>query len=575
MPAIGAARSFALMGSLEKSRNADPSMLRKLYASGAAFTDEQWSGIAAEEPWSVDPEPRTILDLHDLLLFVKAFPHDERDRARAVAGLERIAERAAALAARRAGYMRVLRDSGIAGLPLQARFSIDLCRWMCEVEPGAAAIDSLEGEEDRLRELLLASALPAERDAMDDTRFDALSRLNDACGGEDALRWLIRAIDGLAPDPLARHALWESCGINVTLCPGRSPMARTWCEGVAGPVHAWRHGTKASVDARAIISTPLTDNGSVEGAQRRSALAAARGVLVGYQRETDPLTFCQPSAVRYHDMGQGIGIALFTMPPHRRAVFDPYVGYMAFSNAVPVAYGGAWLFPGKSKVGINVFPAFRGGPSQLLFAQILRCYAQRYGVGCFEAENYQLGHGNSDGIRSGAYWFYHRLGFRTPDPKLAAVAEAEARSMRANPAHRTKPALLRKLAAVPMHLDLSGENAPVFEPLDLSERVLHHLATVSRGDRSSAIPRIVRRVARVLGVEEALRSWPAEDRLGFGMLAPAVHPILDLKEWSASEKRGLVAVMRAKGAITEDKYLLLLRRHARLLASWHRLASGT
>lgn len=549
----------------------DASALRKLYASGVGLTDDQWALITLDKGWGADPEPRTIIEIHDLLLFVKAFPLKAEDRRRAEVGLTSVSERASELAGSRAGYAKILFDSGIAGTAMRARFSIDMCRWMLEVEPGAVSIDGLEGDESRVRELLLSLVLPAERDAADDERHDVLSRIKDLSAG-GPLRWMIGAIEMRTPDPLLRHALWENCGIALSVRPGRSVLARTWCEGVVGPLHAWPEGLKGKVDVRGIMEAPLSNDGRLDARHRRPWLDAARGVLVGCQRETDPVTLCDPAAVRYHPMGEGIGVALFTLPPSRRAAYDPYVGYVAFSNAVPVAYGGAWLFPGKSKVGINIFPAFRGGPSQLLFAQILRCYAQRYGTGCFEAENYQLGCGNADGIRSGAYWFYHRMGFRTTVPRLADIAEQEAGRMRADPAHRTDSAVLRKLAAEPMRLEMHREDAPMFEPLDLSERVLHHLAGISRGDRHQALRIVSRRVARALGVSRNMRSWPDRDRAGFVDLAPAIDLIPDLEKWPPGEKRLLVSLMRSKARLTEDQYIASLRRHKRLLKAWCMLA---
>ena len=62
-------------------------------------------------------------------------------------------------------------------------------------------------------------------------------------------------------------------------------------------------------------------------------------------------------------MGRGLTIALYALAPAYRLAFDSYVGFMAFRNGAPLAYGGAWTFPGRSKIGINIFPAQRGGES--------------------------------------------------------------------------------------------------------------------------------------------------------------------------------------------------------------------
>lgn len=552
----------------------DADRLRKRYAAGESFTAEEWDLITARRPWPNVPDGRTAIELHDLLLFIKAFPHAADDRARADEGLLRITERAGQVAAGRTRFAYALQDSGLDGQPMHAHLSIDLCRWLVATAPSMVRTDALLGEDDSVRTTLLALCLPVEREAMEDARHGNFDRLMAASNGAP-LPWLVQAIDRATPDPHVRQALWEVCRPHIIITPQRSPLSRTCCTGIDGPVHFFPHGTRSLTGDPAMITQPTATAERLNARQRNTLATAARGVLIGHQRETDPVTHVDPRALSHHRMDHGIGVLLLPLPPERRTAFDAYVGYVAFANSVPVAYGGAWVFPGKTKVGINVFPAFRGGPSSMLFAQILRCYAQRYKVATFEAENYQLGHGNSDGIRSGAYWFYHRLGFRTTHPRLAAVAAAEVELMRATPGHRTPASVLRRLASEPMLLHLRDERPSPFEPLDLAERVLHHLAQMEHGDRSAAGARMTDRVARALGIR-SMRTWSAAERAGFAHMAPAVDLIDDLPSWPPADKRRLMTLMCAKGALTEDRYAQLLRGHRRLLDAWARvLRSGT
>lgn len=551
----------------------DTDLLRKRYSAGQRFTKNEWSVIGTGMSRSFPPDPRTVIDVHDLLLFIKAFPRNATDHERATDGLERLSADAANRAQGNRRFSRALRDSGIDGLPMRAHFSIDLCRWLLAAAPSAVRMDALDGEEDLVRGTLLALSLQVEREAMDDARHVVFDRLNEASGGSP-LSWLVNAIDRATDDPHLRHVLWEGCRPGIVITPQRSPLSRTYCEGPDDPVHHFPAGTRGLIGVQAEITRPLAPAVSLPPAQRHALLVASRGALIGHQRETDPVTFCDAVAVAHQRLEHGISVTLLPLPPGRRTAIDAYVGYVAYTNNVPVAYGGAWLFPGKSKVGINVFPAFRGGPSSMLFAQILRCYSQRYEVGCFEAENYQLGHGNSDGIRSGAYWFYHRLGFRTQHPRLSAMAGSEAERMRLEPGYRSPPAVLRKLVTEPMLLKLDDERAPLFEPLDLAERALRHLSTEAKGDRRAARERIALRVARRLGAG-SMHRWPQADRSGFADLAPAIDPIGDLERWSAADKARLIRLMRAKGGITEDAYIASLRRHQRLLDSWAHMLKGT
>jgi hypothetical protein len=549
---------------------ADIAALRKRFTKGGEGAERAAQWMAARQGRM--RTARALMDYHDLLLFIQAFPANEADHTRAGEELARLAGLVQQQANIRGAMRDALTDSGMAGAPSCANFSIDLTRWLFDVAGASVQLDSFTGDEDLMRALLVSSALHAEADAMDHSGYTIHERVRDACGGDDAaaLQWIVRAVDGLAATPALRTALWQV--LNPLLLIDAPPpfLTRTFCRGLATPLHPYMPA--GAVDAVRIIRSPLPPPRRLKADERMALVNAVRGALLGHLRETDTTTLCDPAAVEWQDLGDGLGMALLPLPLGRRTAFDTYVGSVLFSNTVPVAYGGAWIFPGRSKVGINVFPAFRGGPSMLLFARIMQCYAQRYGVECFEAESYQLGHGNADGIRSGAYWFYYRAGFRSEDPKLFALAEAERAILAADRHHRTPASTLRKLVAGSMRLHLTPGAAPDFEPGALSEAVLQHLSTVARGDRAAAVRQCAARVRNVLGVADDA-AWPADERRAFIDLAPAIDLIPDLAKWTAQEKRSLLALMRAKGQRTEDQYIGALRAHKRLMAAWAQAAA--
>lgn len=541
-------------------------------ASRAALTApkvdaKEWTVSFRTFTTRVPATPRALMDYHDLLLFLRAFPRDPAHPRLADEGLARVERLVHDMAARNAAYRFAFANSGIAGARSFAYYSIDLARWLTRLPGAGHVLDALDGEEDTVRHVLLATAVGAERDAVDDARTAVIDRLD----ANDALRDLVDRIDRASPSPDVRNALWEACAVNIRAERSHPQLTRTWCRADLGLPHVFSEGYRAPVDVAAMCERPLEKAISLSVSARATIITAARGALIGYLRETDTATLCDPSVVELHDMGFGITVALLTLPPGRRTPFDAYVGYVAFANGVPVAYGGAWIFPGKSKVGINVFPSFRGGPSFLVFASILRCYAQRYAVGCFEADNYQLGHGNADGIRSGAYWFYYRAGFRTVDPTLARIAVEERARMDRDRTYRTTAPVLRKLASQPMRLVLHAEDAPVFELVDLSDAVFRGLS--GTGDRAAAVAHCAAVVKRALGVRD-MAAWSAEERQAFNDLAPALAWIPDLERWRPAEKKRLVTLVRAKAAATEARYVATLRRSKRLLDAWAALANA-
>ena len=549
-------------------RTDEVALLRDRFTRGTPKDPERdatWSDLRSRRFTSA----RAVIDYHDLVLFILAFPWSSADHAIATAELVRIAELVTTMVEQSQAHRYAFMNSGIADAPSRATFSLDLVRWLIQLPDTAVRLDELEGDQDLSRTVWASACGAVEREAVEDDRRSVTDAVLKACGDDPvhALRELVSAVDRAASPHGIRSALWDAMKPTIIYTPGRSPITRTWARGIERGLVLRRSDRRSSPDVRTLPREPLLPVEELSRAERTKVLEAARGVLVGHLRETGPAMLCEVSGLDVQPMGEGMHVALLSLPPGSRMPFDAYVGYVAFMNGMPVAYGGAWIFPGRSKIGINVFPAYRGGPSAWLFARIIQCYSMRFGVGRFEAESYQLGHGNPEGIRSGAYWFYDRLGFRTKDGALAKVADAERGSMARDRSHRTSVGVLKKLASRPMWLELLPEPAPVFDLVELGEAVMRQTSPAHGLDRSRIIVDKVNAISGKLGVKDR-SAWPDAERIAYEDLAPAMNLLPALDGWSAQEKRTLVALMRAKGLRTEDRYIALLLRHQRLLSAW-------
>ncbi len=182
-------------------------------------------------------------------------------------------------------------------------------------------------------------------------------------------------------------------------------------------------------------------------------------MLASLGRETDAISAAEPAGIEHHALGRGVTIALYVMAPGRRLPLDSHVGFMLFKNSIPVGYGGGWPFLTTAKIGVNIFPPFRGGESAFLFCQVLRVYHQRFGVDRFIAEPSQFGGGNREGLESGAFWFYYRLGFRPVAVRLAALAAEEYARMQRTPGYRPPLPVLRRFTRSDIELRLHPESA--------------------------------------------------------------------------------------------------------------------
>src|SRR5690606_7287297 len=170
---------------------------------------------------------------------------------------------------------------------------------------------------------------------------------------------------------------------------------------------------------------------------------------------------------------------------------------------------GGWPFAGGCRIGVNVFPAFRGGESAWMFAQVLRTYRQRFRVVRFLVEPYQYGAGNREGLESGAFWFYWRLGFRPVAPRVRALAAAEAASLAADRDYRAPLATLRRFTTSDLALDLASGVSPP-DAADLAEVASAWLASRGRGDFARAERIALATAERWLGCR-APASGPGRD----------------------------------------------------------------
>src|SRR6185312_12695215 len=101
----------------------------------------------------------------------------------------------------------------------------------------------------------------------------------------------------------------------------------------------------------------------------------------------------------------------------------------------------------RMESGFNLYYTFREGETAWLYARVLRLMRQLLGVTVFSIDPYQVGHENEEGIESGAFWFYRKLGFRPVRPELLRLTLAEEGKIGANTSYRTPARTLRKLAA--------------------------------------------------------------------------------------------------------------------------------
>lgn len=503
----------------------------------------------------------SLQELHDLMLFVEAYPASPSQQKLAHRGLAAIAAHVMKPANER--LRSALRDSGISGTDTVGLYSLTLVRWLLAHWPKDVRHSSIEASVDEVAELLRPMITEAEREAVDMHDGDAASLMALLFGKDPRkqLHELVGLIDALPAADEVRETLFARLQVYIRMGRGYPSLTA-----LRGPSHApFADGLQRGVDLHATIAQGIGAPLALNKRRRTRLINDARAILCLMQRETDPITYAQE--VQAFDMGRGLVIALFHMDAAHRLALESYVGFMAFKNGVPLGYGGAWLFPGRSKVGINVFPSLRGGESALFFAQLLRLYRQRFGVGVFEAENYQLGHGNADGLKSGAYWFYYRLGFRPWDDRLGRIAAREVVRMQKNKAYQPPLRKLKELVADGLVLRVAEESSPMIDTGALIYAAQQHAAGNDAQSRQQMLTEAERRAIKAFsltraecakpGIAVALKAW-----------ALPLHLLGEYEQWPSAELKRMGRALRAKAAGNEDGYQAALRECRTLLRAW-------
>ncbi len=544
---------------------------RRFTREGATATTRLLRGCSA----AAVGDPGALVAYHDCLLFLLAYPQTPGLRDSAEQELARVAAEAKRLAQRGERDRWALEDSGMAWSETSPTLSFSIARWLVDRYPGQAEVDSFADGGQPIR-AVLQLCLPALEEGIL-SRERPPGELLDLLAGDfpgSRLEWLL---DQLARAPCSeeiREHLFESLRafIRVRLMDG--PLARTFARGLDRNPFYHRGELRRAVHSRAVIAQPLPPARKLSAGDRRHVIDTARALLAGLARETETTRWSLPGDVEYFDLDRGVSIALFPMPPERRLPIDTHVGFMVFKDTIPIAYGGGWPFLGLCRIGIHIFEPYRGGESAHAMCQVLRVYHHRFAALRFLAETSQFGEGEPEGLTSGAFWFYHRLGFRPVDLRLWKLVEAELEYRRADERHRTPVGVLRRLARSDLELVLPGGESPAArcDPAELSLAVTRWIGVRFGGDRSAAELEALASVSSALGVA-GMEGWPEPERRSFRSLCLLLAMVPGLDGWTAANRRKAIAIMRAKGSPKEDRYFELMRSHQAFTAAMVQVAS--
>jgi hypothetical protein len=434
--------------------------------------------------------------------------------------------------------------------------------------PGCLAIDWKKVEDTGpLEGALSLLSTVGEDPGLDDERLSLqewLGRIGQKRYATD-LEYVVDRLERSSFPPKARAHLYDVCALPVRFVLKRKGSGLA--EVILPPerVHYQRREIlRERFDIVPRIARPLESASRARETIGSKIVDVALTALATRNLEIYPLSHANPRDVTLHDCGRGVKIALVGVVPEFRYSLESIFFHLVLKNGVPVGYGPAGVFMGCCEMGFNLFPEFRGIAVRPISAELMRLLYHVVGVRYFFLTRYGMGEDNEDAIKSGAFWFYRKLGFATTNPRVETLARAEEARMRAQPSYLSNRKMLRRLSHTEAVLDLSKGR---YRPLDFGKLAIFESRSIEErfgGDRERAERTSASSIARLLGITDF--------GTGARRLCPLLSLLPGLKGWSGGDKARLAKALRAKDAVSEVPAANLFNAHQTLRQALHRLA---
>jgi len=392
-------------------------------------------------------DPAALIRLHEMLLFLRAYPLSP--------GVARLADQILfGFAERLAGLdLSAFEDpeiSGIAGTALTAVFSYEVVQSLAARYARSEEIawdyhDETADLGPTLSKLFpwLAEDWPVEAHVpfsrwVGATRPRAMSDLT----------WLLQRLESLSVTPAERAEAWNSMQLPILWNIGRARTSRSRLRLPRRNLFYHREPLlrRADVSIERELQGPPLPVRRLSRSEAETVLNLILDTSAMRYRELYGFSHPDRSAVCHTDLGRGVDLYFFGVPPEWRLPLRAYHAGAFFKNGVPAGYVELLSLFERAEIGFNLYYTFREGESAWLYVRLLRLFHRVLGVNCFTVDPYQIGLENPEALNSGAFWFYRKLGFRPVEPEAARLAEREERRIERQPEYRSSKQMLERLA---------------------------------------------------------------------------------------------------------------------------------
>ena len=517
-------------------------------------------------------EAESLIRLHETLLFLRAYPPSARVLNQVEKILKSFGPRVSHL--RESGADLTPLDevevSGIAGTSVTSNFSHQIVRWLVAKYPSQVSIDWDWFEEDDRFGATMPRFLPLlEEDAMVEAHVPYRIWLRAAKGRRNDLGWIVDRFESLRIsnqakaelyDSLKLHVIWKF-GVRASRTSMKLPVRKIF-------LHRAPLIQRRDVSLGKELSSPPIPIERLSRAAGERILDQARETSAVRYRELHGFTYGDSRRVLKATLGRGSEALVFGVPPENRLPLRAYHAALISKNGVPVAYFEGLSIFERLESGFNLYYTFREGETAWLFGRILCLMQQLLGVTVFSIDPYQVGHENEEGIESGAFWFYRKLGFRPVRPELMKLTLTEERRIAASPEYRTPARKLRKLAAGHLLFEMPAASVGAWDRFQIRNVGLalqRRMALEFAGDAQEIRADSARFIKRILDLDT--RRWSEPELRIFESLALVLAMIPGVAGWNGSEKQLAARIISAKARVDEALYLRLLQGHAPMRAA--------
>ncbi|HMG73916.1 MAG TPA: hypothetical protein VK582_10480 [Pyrinomonadaceae bacterium] len=522
-----------------------------------------------------------LIRFHEALLFFRAYPPSAKVLKQVEAILKTFEQRVSQLRETDVD-LSPLDDpevSGIAGTSVTSNFSYAIVCWLAAKYPAQLSIDWDWFEEEERFGANMPRLLPMlEEEAMVEAHVPYRDYLRAARGRANEVVWLIERFRSLKIskkekaeryDSLKIHVSWQF-GVRASRTAMKLPARKIFFHN--RPLIARREVSLAGE-----LKSPPIPVAKLPPALGEKILEMARETSAVRYRELHGFTFGDSRRVLRADLGRGTEAFVMGVPAENRLPLRAYHAAMIFKNGVAVGYFEGLSIFERMESGFNLYYTFREGETAWLYARILRLMRQLLGVTVISIDPYQIGHENEEGIESGAFWFYRKLGFRPVRPDLTKLALSEEHRISTDPRRRTSARTLRRLAAGHMLFELSETSATPgkgewhrFQVRNVGLAIQKRMAREFNGDAQKIRAHSIDFVTRSLGLRTS--DWSDGERAALENLA-LLLAMTRIDRWEQSEKQLAARIIQAKGSGDEALYLKLMQKHSPLRAEVIRLGS--